>query len=179
MRAQDVMVTLPFSGVDLCTDLGEPMDMLAERLPVGVMHDPPSHLAGLSPDRAHDGRPVIVIGAVTALLVGPTPGRLRRIAVPVALFPPRSETVRLFRNAHLTEAYRVGAVRRWRVTRDVTRARSGDSSPVRVPRPRQVHPTHFMLLDTARLAARVAHSSIRSTIGESMRPIVTLAPHLF
>lgn len=64
MGVQDVIVALPFIGVDPCADSRKPMDMIAERLIVRVMHDAQSNLARVAPHRAHHGRPVIVIGVL-------------------------------------------------------------------------------------------------------------------
>ena len=66
MGTQDVIVTLPFLGVNLGLAVSEAMDMLSWRLFIRVMNDTQANLPRVAPDRAHHGWPVIIIGAVAA-----------------------------------------------------------------------------------------------------------------
>ena len=59
-----------------------------------------SDMSTLPAHRPDDGRPIIVIRAVASPLVGSAPRRIKRIAVFVAFFPPRSETSHRFRSLH-------------------------------------------------------------------------------
>ena len=61
MRAQNMIVTLPFIRVHLSTDFGKGVDMSAECLFVGATYHPQAHLSALTAYRSHNRRPVVVI----------------------------------------------------------------------------------------------------------------------
>ena len=75
IRATQMLIALPLIGVRHRSRLSETMHVHVERLSVGVMHHVQAHLMSVSSDRTHNGRTVIVVGAMPASLVGTPTGR--------------------------------------------------------------------------------------------------------
>lgn len=96
MLAWNLVVARPFVGIGNRVGLRETDQVLFQRFAIRVFDDAQAHLPTLAPDRADDGRSVIVIGAVPALFVGPASRWVCRVAVFSAFFPPRSETSHRF-----------------------------------------------------------------------------------
>ena len=113
MRANDVVVAQPFVGIDLNAGQCERMDVMFEGFLVGVMNHPQTNVATLATNRPHNWRTIIVIGAMAALFVGPTSGRIIRIGMILTFFPPHSGTFRLFQSVHRTMALGVDDVLHW------------------------------------------------------------------
>ena len=69
MAATQMLIAFPLIRVHYRPRLGETMHMCFEGLSVGVMCHTQAHLMTLSSDRAHNGRTVIVVGAMPSSLV--------------------------------------------------------------------------------------------------------------
>ena len=106
----DVVVSLPFIGVDLGADQGEGVDVLFQSLAVGVMDDPQANLACFPTHRSDHGRPVIGIAPVANLFISPATGGISRIRMIVTFFPLRSETFHPFQSGCHLKAFEVDAV---------------------------------------------------------------------
>ena len=90
------VVALPFISVRHGIGLGEARHVAFQSFAIGMFDDAQADLPALASDRAHNGRPIIVVGAMAFLFVGPPARGIRRIAVFFALFPPHSETFHRF-----------------------------------------------------------------------------------
>ena len=140
MRAWNLAIPGPFIRIGKRRRLCETHHMLLQRLAICVLDDAQTHLSTLAPDRADDGRPVIVIGAMPTLFVGPTPRRVRRITMFSAFFPPRSETSRQFQLWHLATASRTGGAVHCRASVGADDAPYHKPSPARGINSPWVHP---------------------------------------
>jgi hypothetical protein len=87
----NAIVALPFLCGTGGVFLGVPVHGSLPCLPVGLLAHPRPTLATFAPHGPDDGRAIIGIRTMTALLVGAPPRRITRIAVFVPFFPPRSE----------------------------------------------------------------------------------------
>jgi hypothetical protein len=87
---------LPFIGVTSGRLLCVPMDMLLQRRAIGMVAHTQTTLPTLPAHGPDNGRAIIGIRAVATPLVGSAPRRIKRVAVFVSFFPPRSETSRRF-----------------------------------------------------------------------------------
>jgi hypothetical protein len=92
VRADDVVVALPFVSVHLATSLGVPVDTIVQSLFVGVLNHAQTHLPTLAPYCANDWRSVVVVSAMPPPFVGPSAGRTARISV--QLYYPTNDTLR-------------------------------------------------------------------------------------
>src|SRR5215207_9722310 len=90
----DPVIAAPFIRVTSGPRPSGAVHVPPQRRPVRMPADPQPALPASSPDSADHRRPVVVVGAVAAPLVGTPPRRVVRIGVLVAFFPPRSETSR-------------------------------------------------------------------------------------
>jgi len=87
VRANDVMVALPFVGVYLSIGPGEGMDMVNQRLFVSVVNHSQACLSALTSHSADNGRPIIVIGAVSPQFVDPPAGRIIWVRMKITFSP--------------------------------------------------------------------------------------------
>jgi hypothetical protein len=92
----EMIVPLPFIRVTSGVFLGVAVHVFLPCLPIRVLPHPQPTLATFPADSPHDGRTIILIGAVASSLVGAAARRVARIAVFVAFFPPRSGTSHRF-----------------------------------------------------------------------------------
>jgi hypothetical protein len=88
MLAWNLSVPCPFIGIDRRVGLRETDQVPLQSLTISVLDDPQPNASALTPDRADDGRTVIIIGAMPALFVGSTAGWVRGIIVFSAFFSP-------------------------------------------------------------------------------------------
>ena len=126
VRSDDMVVTLPFICVYLCTSQSESMHVLNQGFLVRVMNHTQTHLPTLTTDCADHRWTVVVICAVTALFVCPPSRKVFRIWMKLSFFPPRSETSRPFQSLDLASNLVVVAVLRWLVYLCVCREAFGD-----------------------------------------------------
>ena len=110
-----MIVAQPFIGIDLNAGQGAGMDVMFEGFLVGVMNHPQANLTTLTANRPHNWRTIIVIGAMTALFVGPTTRGIIRVGMILTFFPPHSETFRRFQSVHRAMVLAVDAVLHWLV----------------------------------------------------------------
>src|SRR5574341_2558629 len=87
--AIDFVVALPFIGVTSGLRLCVPLHVLLQRLAIGMVAHSQATLPTLPAHRSDNWRPIIFIRAVSALLVGSAPRRIKRIAGGFSFFPPR------------------------------------------------------------------------------------------
>ena len=123
------------------------LHMLLQRLAICLLDDAQTHLSPFTPNRAHYGWPIIVIGAVPTPFIGPTPRRVLRITMFSPFFPPHSETSRRFQLWHpATESRAEGGV--------PGRAGVGaDDAPYHKPSPARVINSQWVHLYTRRARA--------------------------
>jgi hypothetical protein len=140
MLAWNLIVPCPFIGIDSRVGLRETNQVLLQSLTIRVLDDTQPNGSALTPDRADDGRTVIIIGAVPALFVGPTAGWVRGIIVFSAFFPPNSETFRRFQLWYPVAGSRVGAGAHYRADVGADDAPYHRLSPTRVTNWPWVHP---------------------------------------
>ena len=105
----DLVVSLPFVGVDRCKIRGVSMDMWTQALPIGAAKHSQAHLSALSTDGADNWGAIVLIRPVSLCFVGPAPRRIFRVTMRLSFFPPRSETSRRSRFARRTAVSRAGA----------------------------------------------------------------------
>jgi hypothetical protein len=113
MGPDDMIVALPFIGVDRSPNLSEGMNVFFESFPVGMMHHTQPHLSTITTYGPNDRGAVIIVSAMTRLFIGPTAGWIIRITVIVTFFPPRSETSRQFQSVHLSRGFGADRVGHW------------------------------------------------------------------
>lgn len=82
------------------------------------------------PNRPDPGGPVIVVGAVAALLIGATPGRVVLVGVFVPFFPPRAETSHRFQVADLSRGSHPTAHTPWLGAPSARYVRSAARAPL-------------------------------------------------
>ena len=111
--ADDVIVALPFIGVDRDPNLGEGVNLFFESFPVGMMCHAQAHLPTITTYGPNDRGTVIIVSAMPPSFIGPTAGWIIRITVIVTFFPPRSETSRQFQSVHLSRGFEAGRVGHW------------------------------------------------------------------
>jgi len=111
--AIDSVVALPLIGVTNSLLFCVPMDVLLQRFAIGMVAYAQASLPTLPAHRPDDGRPIIVIRAVSPPLVGAAARRIKRIAVWVSFFPPRSETSHRFPSLHRARPAGLTSHRRW------------------------------------------------------------------
>lgn len=133
VRSDDMVVTLPFVCVYLCTNQGESMHVLNQGFFVGVMNHTQTHLATLTSDCADNRWTVVVVCAVATLFVCPPSRRVFRVRMKLPFFPPRSETSRPFQSLGLAKVLAVEAVLRLLVYLCVCREAFDDIRLSRVP----------------------------------------------
>ena len=126
MRADDMIVTLPFIGVNHNPNLSEGVNVFFQGFLVGMMHYSQPYLSTVTAYGANDRGPVIIVGAMPPLFIGPTAGRVIRITVIVTFFPPRSETSRQFQSVRLLSGFEVDPVGHWFVSPGVLRVPFAD-----------------------------------------------------
>lgn len=107
----NMVVSLPFIGVDLGSGQGEGVDVVFQSFAIRVMDDPQPDLARFPAHRPDHGRTVIVIGPVSDLFIGPAARRVSRVRVIVTFFPPHSETFHLFQFGDQAALFAVDGVR--------------------------------------------------------------------
>lgn len=76
MRANDVIVTIRFIGVDDGLGVREPLDMSFQGFTSRVGHHPQTHLTTLTPNRADNGGTVVLIRSASALIIGAAAWRI-------------------------------------------------------------------------------------------------------
>jgi hypothetical protein len=109
----DVVVSLPFIGVDLGSGQGEGVDVAFQGFTVRVVDDPQASLTRFSAHRPDDRRTVIGIGSVADLFIGSAARGISWIAVIVTFFPPHSETFHPFQSGYHLKEFEVDAVPHW------------------------------------------------------------------
>ena len=88
-------ITRPFIRIEQRATGGHVVgDQVRAGLSVRMVTDPPALLSRVPRDNTDDRRPIVRIGAVPLTLIGAPPGRIRRVTVRRAFFPPRSGTTR-------------------------------------------------------------------------------------
>jgi len=122
----DMIIALPFIGVDRNPTLSERVNVIFEGDLVGMMDHSQPHLPAITAYGPHDRRAVIVVRAMPSLFIGSTAGWIFWITVIVTFFPPRSETSRLFQSVHLAKGFGAGPVGHWLEFLAVLRALFGD-----------------------------------------------------
>lgn len=115
MGSNDMVVALPFIGIDRDPNLGEGVNLFFQGFLVGMINHPQPDLAALATNRAHNRRAVISIGAVSTLFVGAGTRRVVWVAVIVTFFPPRSETSHRFQSDYHLRRFGVVDVGHWLV----------------------------------------------------------------
>ena len=125
MRPDDVLVALPLirEYYGLCQS--KAMHMRHQGSCVGVRNYTQADLATLPPDRADDGRPIVIVGAVSAPFVSSSAGGIVGISVTFPFFPPHSETSRPFQFARRAKHRQVEAFLPWLGGPCAARAPSG------------------------------------------------------
>ena len=113
MSAVDVVIALPFICIAGGRSGGLSMNMLVERLAIGLLTHSQSALSRLPPDGVHNGRPVGFIRAVPSSFVRSSTWWIGWIGVLVAFFPPRSGTSHRFLSAYQPTADRSTAHKPW------------------------------------------------------------------
>ena len=140
----DAVVTLPFIGVTSGVSFSIPMDVLLQRLAIGMVPHAQATLSTVAPYGADNGRPIVVVRSMPPLLIGATPGGIKRIGVFLTFFPPRSETSRPFPCLDLAMPWSLTSYSRWLGVVYASARRTGARarvlqlrlSPVRPCRPR-------------------------------------------
>jgi hypothetical protein len=95
VRRMAPTIALPLVGIESCAAGRHVVGNEGVAGPrVRVVTHPKAALARVPRDDADDGGPIVGVGSVPFALVGPPPGRVRRIRMGRAFFPPRSGTVR-------------------------------------------------------------------------------------
>ena len=117
----DMIVALPFIGVDRNPTLSEGVNVFFEGFLVGMMHHAQPHLPTITAYGSHHRGAVIIISAMPPLFIGPKAGGIIRITVIVTFFPPRSETSRQFQSVCLLSGFEVDPVGHWLVSPGVLR----------------------------------------------------------
>ena len=117
----DMIVALPFIGVNHDPNLSEGVDVVFQGLLVGMMHYSQAYLSTVTAYGANDRGAVIIVSAMPLLFIGPTAGRIIWVAVIVTFFPPRSETSRQFQSVCLLSGFEVDPVGHWLVSPGVLR----------------------------------------------------------
>ncbi len=109
----DMIVALPFIGVDRNPTLSEGVNVFFEGFLVGMMHHAQPHLPAITAYGPHDRGAVIIVSAMPPLFIGPTAWGIFRITVIVTFFPPRSETSRQFQSVHLSRGLGADRLGHW------------------------------------------------------------------
>ena len=122
----EMIVARPFIGVDRHPNLGEGVNVFFEGCLVGMLDHSQPHLPTFTAYGPHDRGPVIIVGAMTALFIGPTAWGIIWITVIVTFFPPRSETSRQFQSVHLSRGFGADRLGRWLEFPGVLRVPFGD-----------------------------------------------------
>jgi len=112
VRANNVVVALPFVGEYHGIGPGERMDMVNQCFFVRVMNHSQAYLSTLATNCADNRWSIIVVGAMASSFVGPSSGWIIGIVVTFTFFPPRSETSRPFQSVCLAKDLVVGGVPR-------------------------------------------------------------------
>jgi hypothetical protein len=126
MRTNDVIVALPFIGIDDSSSLGEGVNVFFQSFSVGMMDYSQPHLPAITAYSPNDRGAVIIVSAVSTLFIGPTARWIFWIRVIVTFFPPRSETSRPFQSVHHLRGSGVGGVEHWLEVRGVPQALFAD-----------------------------------------------------
>src|SRR5262249_9201626 len=100
VRTGNAVVALPLIGVAAPLRAGVALDVSAQRAPIGLFAHPQTTVPGATSHCSHHRRPIILIGAMPAPLVGPAAGGIVGVGVRLAFFPPHSETSRRSRSRH-------------------------------------------------------------------------------
>src|SRR5262245_11945597 len=113
VSALDFVVALPFIGVTPGVSLGVPMHVLLQRLAIGMGPHPQTTLPTVTSHSPDNGRPIVVVRPVPALLVGAAARWIKRIGVFLPFFPPRSETSHPFPCRDPARSWRSTSYSRW------------------------------------------------------------------
>jgi hypothetical protein len=143
-----LVVALPFIGRTSGVSFGVLMDVLRQRLAVGMGTDAQAPLPTMAPHSPNNGRPIIVVCSMPTLLVGAPPRGIKWSGVFLPFFPPRSETSHPFPCRDRATPWRLTFHSRWRGVACAS-ARCTDARG-RVPRlrPAPVRPCRLHALTT-------------------------------
>src|SRR5262249_28323340 len=112
-------------------------DVLINQLVAGalirVLTDPKSVFAALARHQVNDRRTIVSVGAAPALLIGPPPRRIGRIAMRRTFFPPRSDRVRRPRRSCPASAHPVRSHSHWSARAAATYGLGAARARVRAP----------------------------------------------
>jgi len=86
------VVALPFICVTSGVSFGVAMYVLLQRFALGMVTNAQATLPTMTPHGSDNGKPIVVVRAMPALLVSAAPGRIKGIGVFLSFLPPRSET---------------------------------------------------------------------------------------
>jgi len=150
----DSGVALPFIGITSGLLLCVPMHVLLQRLAIGMVAHAQATVPTLPAHRPDDWRPSIFLRAVATPLVGSAPRRIKRIAVFVPFFPPRSETSHRFQSPHRATPSGLTAHTRWLGFFCASDGRTGVRATVPRLRRSPVHPYKHRAITTPRAGAQ-------------------------
>ena len=117
-------VALPLIAVTGRGAVGEPLNMPVQCLFVGALFYSKATLAAAPSDSSDDGRTVILICAMTALLVCAPTWRISLVLMAFSFFPQRSETSHLFQSDDLSKESLQASCIRFLAIADAMYARS-------------------------------------------------------